>query len=97
MGLTNRPRELCDLYLSYALASAPVLFVVAVLGAAVRGLGDTRTPLKVMIVANIVHIIGDWALIFGHLGLPKLGVAGAGVCSGLAPGTFSWQSPYNVR
>src|SRR6202158_4994594 len=31
-----------------------------------------------LISANIVNAIGDWALIYGHLGLPAMGITGSG-------------------
>ena len=32
-----------------------------------------------LISANLVNLLGDWALIYGHLGAPALGVAGSGL------------------
>ena len=31
-----------------------------------------------LISANVVNIIGDWALIYGHLGFPAMGIVGSG-------------------
>ena len=31
-----------------------------------------------LISANVVNLIGDWALIYGHLGLPAMGITGSG-------------------
>src|SRR3984893_4437815 len=31
-----------------------------------------------LISANIVNLVGDWALIYGHLGLPAMGITGSG-------------------
>jgi MATE family multidrug resistance protein len=31
-----------------------------------------------LISANIINAIGDWALIYGHLGFPAMGIAGSG-------------------
>jgi len=57
---------------------------------AMRGLGDTRGPLIVTVVTNLVNVAGDYLLIFGNLGLPRLGVSGAAwalvagkVCGGI--------------
>jgi MATE family multidrug resistance protein len=44
----------------------------------VEGLSDTKTPMFIAIIANIVNIFGNWVLIFGNLGLPALGLDGAG-------------------
>jgi len=35
-------------------------------------------PMITGIIANILHIIGDYALIFGHFGFPRWGIFGAG-------------------
>ena len=42
-----------------------------------RGIGDTRTPLKIVIFINILNVAGDYVLIFGKLGFPMLGTDGA--------------------
>jgi MATE family multidrug resistance protein len=49
-----------------------------------HGVGNTRTPLFVTLFANAINIILDYALIFGKLGLPEMGVAGAGVATSIA-------------
>ncbi len=43
-----------------------------------QGLGDTRTPMIVGIGGNVVNGVLAYSLIYGHLGLPALGVRGAG-------------------
>ncbi|MBK8259060.1 MAG: MATE family efflux transporter [Polyangiaceae bacterium] len=43
-----------------------------------QGLGDTRTPMLVGIGGNIINAVLAYSLIYGHLGLPALGVRGAG-------------------
>lgn len=60
------------------------LAIWIVLAAFFRGLGDTRTPLVATLVANVVNIGLDYALIFGHFGLPAWGIAGAGVATSIA-------------
>ena len=49
------------------------------LSASLRGAGDTKTPMSVNLVANVVNVIGNWLLIFGHLGFPRLEVVGAAI------------------
>lgn len=53
--------------------------VVAVASAALRGAGDTRTPMIVGLIANIVHIAINYLLIFGKWGFPKMGSDGAAI------------------
>jgi putative MATE family efflux protein len=45
--------------------------------ASLRGAGDTRTPLFVMLAVNIVNIAVAWTAINGPFGLPKMGVVGS--------------------
>lgn len=60
------------------------LAVWMVLASFFRGIGDTRTPLVATLVANACNAVLCWALVFGHLGLPAMGVAGAGLATSLA-------------
>jgi len=63
-------------YLSLTILGIPALFLMLILSSVFRGLGDTKTPLLVMLAVNFVHLGGDWLLIFGHWGLPRMGIAG---------------------
>ena len=47
--------------------------------ASFQGHGDTLTPMAIAIATNLVNILLGWALIFGRLGLPALGLQGAGI------------------
>ena len=47
------------------------------------GIGDSRTPLYVTVVVNILNALLDYALIYGELGMPALGVSGAAVATSL--------------
>jgi putative MATE family efflux protein len=75
-------------YLQVTAATSIALFLSFVCGAVLRGAGDSRTPLQAAVLANIVNIIVAYVLIFGHLGLPALGVAGSalGAASGRSLG-----------
>ena len=40
---------------------------------------DVVNPIMfALISANLVNLVGDWALIYGHLGLPAMGIVGSG-------------------
>jgi len=41
-----------------------------------NGAGDTTTPMLTSFVVTPVSIFSQWALTFGHAGLPELGIAG---------------------
>jgi MATE family multidrug resistance protein len=43
-----------------------------------RGIGDTKTPLVMAIIGNLLMVFFTYTLTYGHLGFPKLGLPGAG-------------------
>lgn len=40
---------------------------------------DTKLSMYILISGNVLNIIGNYALIYGHFGLPELGLLGAGI------------------
>lgn len=67
------------------LAPFQVAFAVHfALGAALRAAGDTRTPLWVGALTNVVNVGLVYGFVYGRFGLPQLGVAGAAIASGIA-------------
>jgi putative MATE family efflux protein len=71
-------------YLFWATLGIVPLTLSLVFGAALRAAGDTRTPLAIGAGANLLNLGLGWALIYGRLGLPALGVAGAGIAATVA-------------
>lgn len=47
------------------------------LSAILRGAGDTRTPMKINVLAAYLSVSLGFVLIYGHLGIPVLGTTGA--------------------
>jgi MATE family multidrug resistance protein len=64
-------------YLQVTAAGSAALMLSFVCGAILRGAGDSRTPLAAGALANITNIAVAYVLIFGHFGLPELGIAGS--------------------
>lgn len=54
------------------------------LASSLRGAGNTKTPMKVNIMTNLVNCAGNYVLIYGKLGLPAFGVAGAAMATTLS-------------
>ncbi len=47
-------------------------------------------PMLVVMLVNIVNIIGNYALIFGHFGMPALGVEGAAIATNISRGVAAF-------
>jgi putative MATE family efflux protein len=75
-------------YLQVIFASLPLMALDRTLDSCLFAAGDTRTPFYISLVANFVHLIAAYALIYGAWGLPELGVKGAAV-GNLVRGVFS--------
>lgn len=76
-GTESDVRHLAIEYFEVIGATSAMLLLSYLCGAVLRGAGDAKTPLKAAVLANIVNIFAAYGLIFGHLGLPELGVAGS--------------------
>lgn len=59
------------------------LFIQAAAGA-LTGAGDTRPGLVIGLLVNVVNVVLDYALIFGKLGAPALGLGGAAIATTLS-------------
>lgn len=71
-------------FVRLVMLSIPQSAVLFVIGAALRGAGDTRTPLFIGVTVNVINVIGNYVLIFGKLGVPALGVRGSALATTLA-------------
>lgn len=63
-------------YLHIYLWTIPFIFWVFLISALLRGIGDSRTPVYFQTVSVLINAVLDPLLIFGLLGLPRLGVYG---------------------
>ncbi len=63
----------------FRIVAIPSIFIslMFTFGSILRAAGDTKTPMKVSLWINIIHIGLDYILIFGMFGIEGLGVAGA--------------------
>ena len=76
-------------YLQVRALGLPLFYLTIVRDHFLQGLGDTRTPMRVSIIINVLHVFLDLWFIFGGLGLPALGPAGAALSTCLSHG-MSW-------
>ncbi len=78
------------IYFRIVLFSLPLFIVNVIIGGALRGAGDTRTPLNVAYIVNILNVILGLILIFGislpFLKFDGLGIVGAGIAITISRG-----------
>jgi putative MATE family efflux protein len=67
-------------YLGVTIAASPLVFVATITVATLQAGGDTRTPLAIGIVANVVHVGVNYVLI------PRMGARGAGISTAVTFG-----------
>ena len=68
-------------YLKIILLGGITMFLLFLGNAILQGAGDTVTPMKLMILANLINIILDPVFIFGLGGLPRMNTSGAAVAT----------------
>ncbi len=72
------------IYLQVAGTSFLFLYVSMGLAFCLQGVGDSFTPMGILVFTNIINMVLDPFLIFGWMGLPALGILGAATASLLA-------------
>ena len=71
-------------YFAVRAYGAPLVLIMLVLNGFFLGTANALAPMCIVMVANLVNIGADYALIFGRLGAPQLGVVGAAWAAVLA-------------
>jgi len=94
MGLLHQPKEVIALampYLDWVAFSLVPLIIYQGYKQFADGLSMTKVSMYAIIMANIVHVIINYCLIYGYWIFPKMGILGAGlgtVISRIAMVTF---------
>jgi putative MATE family efflux protein len=78
-------KNLAETYLKITVLTYPLIAIQLIVSGALRGSGNTRTPMNISIMMNIFNIILSYTLIYGvsaqnvhfHFSIPALGVTGA--------------------
>jgi MATE family multidrug resistance protein len=68
-------------YTIVQIPSVPFFLVYSALRQYLQGREYMRPALWVILFANLLNALFNWVLIFGHLGLPALGLVGAGIAT----------------
>ncbi|MGE6489775.1 MATE family efflux transporter [Paenisporosarcina sp. NPDC076898] len=84
MGIEDNVLEAGEIYFKIVAIPSVLMSLMFVLSAVLRGAGDTRAPMKVIILINIVHGVLDYIFIFGFWFVPEMGIAGAAIATVIA-------------
>jgi len=76
--------DLSFMYLSIVALGMPFMAIMQVAGAIMRGAGNTRTPMGIAFLVNAINVGLTYSLIYGHFGLPALGLRGAALATVIA-------------
>jgi len=79
LGGTGETLRLALLYSDILFAGAIPFWALMLMQSALRGAGNVKVPALIMLGGVVAGLILSPALIVGWLGLPRLGIAGAGV------------------
>lgn len=73
------PNVLADGVVYFRIVAIPSIFIslMTIFGSILRSAGNTKTPMKVGIWVNLIHIVLDYVFIFGIFGMTGWGIAGA--------------------
>ncbi|AEF80425.1 MATE family efflux transporter [Leadbettera azotonutricia] len=63
------------------------MVISTAIGSSLRETGETKVPLYISAIATVINTIGNWFLIYGNLGAPRLEISGAAIAT-IAARTF---------
>jgi putative MATE family efflux protein len=81
LGIQGDTVPAATIYLQIISLGMPFMCITMIFGFIIRATGDTVTPMKVEGVTVLINMVVDPLLIFGLLGLPRLGVMGAALAT----------------
>ena len=84
MGAGADTYDYAKQYLQIIAAGMLPMSVTFAITASLRGVGQTRLPMTYNLIANLLNVVGNYGLIYGRFGMPKLGVAGAAISTMLS-------------
>ncbi len=87
LQLLRQPSEIVEgasVYLFYAIPANVAYFAFMVVRGALQSMSMMRAAVGAVILANLVNIVANYALVFGHWGFPALGVAGSAMATSIS-------------
>jgi MATE family, multidrug efflux pump len=83
-GLQPDVAQVATSYLHVTIGTIVTLTTTLIGGGVLRGIGDSRTPMLITALSNLLNVALAYALIYGHFGLPALGAVGSAWATFLA-------------
>jgi multidrug resistance protein, MATE family len=93
-------------YFDVRILGVPMVLATLALNGYFLGTANAVAPLLITVVANVVNVAADYALIFGNWGAPELGVVGAawasvtangvGLCVGVAILVWRYRAQLSI-
>ncbi|MGB0389036.1 MAG: MATE family efflux transporter [Ardenticatenaceae bacterium] len=83
-GLEPEVAQIAVEYLEVTMATSVVMVGLYIGGGVLRGADDSRTPMLVTALANVVNVFLSYGMIFGAFGMPELGAVGSAWASFLS-------------
>ncbi len=69
------------IYLQIQMIGFVPMALTTAITAVLRGVGNSRTAMIYNVVANAVNVVLNYFLIYGHMGFPAMGIAGASLAT----------------
>jgi putative MATE family efflux protein len=83
-GLEPDVALIAQQYLQVTMGTITAVMLLLIGGGVLRGAGDSRTPMLITALANVLNVGLSYALIYGGMGLPALGAVGSAWATFLA-------------
>jgi MATE family multidrug resistance protein len=83
LGQDRELARLAGVYLRAQCWSVPTFPLIMALRSYLLGRAIVKPFMWITVAANLWNVLFDWLLIFGHWGIPALGLVGAGIATGL--------------
>lgn len=82
LGFMQAPEQVLPLagtYLSIVGSNTIVLSLYAASSAIIRNTGNTRAPMLIVMGMNVIHLVLNYAFIYGAFGFPEWGILGVSI------------------
>jgi MATE family multidrug resistance protein len=84
LGVTTEIRTDATSFARILVVSLPFLLVYSCFRRYLQGIHHVRSVTFALVTSNLVNLAGNWLLIYGHWGLPALGVRGSALSTVVA-------------